>query len=95
MKKGSRTKSLSVPMPVPRQTRQEQQWQAEEDARTIANAEAIKADLKRFRLASGAAKRLASEQLTKAKAMLRVASSRMPARAKLSGPAYVSKKKRS
>ncbi len=51
----------------------DKKWRAESDARTLADAEAIKADKARFSAAQAAAKRMLEEQETKAMAMHKVA----------------------
>ena len=51
----------------------EKRWQAEHDARTLAEAEQIKQDEKRLADAQTAAKRMADEEAEKAKAMRKVA----------------------
>ena len=51
----------------------EADWQAECDARTIAQAAAIQADEKRHKAASKAAKRLRDEELAQGKAMDKLA----------------------
>ncbi len=52
---------------------EEKKWRAESDARTLAEAEAIKADPKRLKVAQGAAKEMAEEEERRAKAMKAVA----------------------
>lgn len=54
-------------------TRQEKQWQAQDDARTLATAEVVKNDPGRLSAAKVAAKRMAEEEKDSAKAMTRVA----------------------
>jgi len=49
------------------------EWQAEEDARSLARAEEIKADESRLSKAQDAAKVMADEEAEKAKAMRKVA----------------------
>ncbi len=58
-------------------TKQEEQWQAESDARTIMEAEAIKADEKRFKKAVAAAKKMKDEEEEKMKALEKLADSKM------------------
>ena len=58
----------------------EKQWRAEDDARTLAEAEAIKIDKSRLLMARKAAKKMATEANVKARAMSKIASSKaMPA----------------
>lgn len=57
--------------------KQEEQWQAESDARTIMEAEAIKADEKRFNKAVAAAKKMKAEEEEKMKALEQLANSKM------------------
>jgi len=52
---------------------EEAMWQAENDARTLANAEAIKADKGRLERARAAAKRMAQQEREQANAMNKVA----------------------
>lgn len=54
----------------------EKRWRAEEDARTLAEAEAIKFDSSRLKAAKEAAKRMAGEANIKAKAMTKIASTK-------------------
>lgn len=58
-------------------TKQEEQWQAESDARTIMEAEAIKADEKRFNKAVAAAKKMKDEEEEKIKALKQLANANM------------------
>jgi membrane protein involved in colicin uptake len=51
----------------------EAEWQAEDDARSLAQAEEIKADKARLDKAQSAAKRMADEEAERAKAMRKVA----------------------
>jgi hypothetical protein len=51
----------------------EAEWQAEDDARSLAQAEEIKADKPRLDKAQDAAKRMADEEAERAKAMRKVA----------------------
>jgi len=51
----------------------EAEWQAFDDARTLARAETIKADKGRFNKASTAAKRILAEEKEETKAMAKVA----------------------
>lgn len=55
-------------------TTQEDDWQAEDDARILTDAEAIKGDTNRLGKAQKAAKRMLKEQEIKAKAMKAIAS---------------------
>ena len=54
----------------------EKRWQAEADARTLAEAETIKQDNKRLMEAQTAAKKMADEEAERAKAMRKVAGSK-------------------
>lgn len=56
---------------------EEAKWAAENDARTLSEAEAIKADGPRFKKARTAAKRLAKEEKARAKAMADVANAKL------------------
>lgn len=60
-------------MSEPKITEDEKKWRAESDARTLAEAEVIKADPKRMQAASESAKRLADEEKTREDAMKKVA----------------------
>ena len=60
------------------QPKSEKQWQAESDARTLAEAEAIKATPSRMRPAKTAAKKLATEAQKQATGMKKI--SRSPAK---------------
>ena len=53
----------------------DKKWEAESDARTLADAEAIKMDKARFKRARDAAKRLSTEKNREAMGMERVAKS--------------------
>lgn len=57
-------------------TKQEKEWQAQDDARTLATAEVVKNDPPRLSAAKVAAKRMAEEEKDQAKAMTRVANMR-------------------
>ncbi len=59
-------------MAVVKMSKQDLKWQAEDDARVLAQAEAIKADKARMRRAAVAAKSMADEAMDKAKAMKRI-----------------------
>lgn len=48
---------------------QERKWQAEQDARTLAEAKVIAADRRRVNAACAAAKKMAGEKMKEAKAM--------------------------
>lgn len=52
---------------------QEKKWQAQDDARTLATAEAIKNDAARMRAAKREAKKMAEEQEQQAMAMKTIA----------------------
>lgn len=56
---------------------EEKRWRAQEDARTLAEAENIKLDDKRMSAAKDAAKRIAEEEMDRAKAMNKVASGKL------------------
>jgi Mn-dependent DtxR family transcriptional regulator len=55
----------------------EEKWKAEDDARTLAEAEVIKGDGKRHAKAKEAGERLAKEAHERAEAMERIAKSKM------------------
>ncbi len=55
----------------------EDDWQAEDDARTIARAEAIKADPERMKKAMEAAKRIAERERIEKEAMQKLADAKM------------------
>ena len=50
----------------------EKKWAAENDARTLAEAEAIRKDASRMRAASKEAKKMVDEEMIKAKALRKV-----------------------
>lgn len=52
----------------------EDKWRAESDARTLAEAEVIKADSKRFKAAQKAAKEMARSKKVEADSMMQIAS---------------------
>ena len=61
-------------MPVlPRMTAQEKKWRAEEDARTLAEAESVRRDPTRMRAATMVAKTMADEQNKRAASLRKVA----------------------
>ena len=57
-------------------TRQEREWRAQDDARTLATAEVVRNDPNRLSAAKVAAKRMAEEEKDSAQAMSRVANIR-------------------
>jgi len=57
-------------------TKQEKEWQAKDDARTLATAEVVKNDSARLSAAKVAARVMAEEEKEEAKAMTRVANMR-------------------
>lgn len=59
-------------------SRTEAQWQAENDARTIARADAIKADPQRLQAAKGAAARIVGEETAEANSLRRLAGQSAP-----------------
>ncbi len=63
---------MSVPISA-----DEKRWRAESDARTLAEAERIKNDRPRLDSAQAAAKRMAEEEAEAAKAMRKVAGSKL------------------
>lgn len=65
-------------------TRQEREWRASDDARTLADSEVIKADATRLKDAKSAAAKLAAEDQKRASAMNRIARMR---KTKLATPA--------
>jgi hypothetical protein len=74
--------------------RSEADWEAENDANTIARAAEIQADKKRLMRAAKAAKRLQDEAKAKAKGMAKLAKKAKPAKpAKKAKPAKPAKKK--
>lgn len=56
-------------------TKSDAQWEAQNDAETLARAAEIKADKKRMAAASSAAKKMVDEAAMRAKAMKRIAGS--------------------
>ena len=56
----------------------EQKWRAEDDARTLAQSEAIRVDTARFKRAQQAAKGMAKEAFVKADAMGKIAEGKKP-----------------
>ena len=54
-------------------TAQDKRWQAEDDARILADSERIKNDAERLTNAKAAAQRMADEEVERAKAMRKVA----------------------
>jgi hypothetical protein len=60
-------------MTQPKLTAQDRKWMAEDDARTLAQAEAIKADAKRVAAAKNAAAQMVKEQEQRTKALKTVA----------------------
>lgn len=63
-----KSKGVAVPMKF-----DESRWRAEEDARTLAEAESIKKDPKRMAKAAKRAGQMAKEKMDQANAMKRVA----------------------
>lgn len=78
MARGKRKKSNTVPSTV---AYDEKRWQREEDARTLANAAAIKKDPERMKAAAKAAKDMLAEEKRRAKELQERAS----AMAKIAG----------
>ena len=72
VKKKAPAKKTTVPKPISNAA-QDRRWMAENDARQLADAEAIKSDPKRMKAASGAAQRMAKEDMRRAKAMEKIA----------------------
>lgn len=64
-------------MIAPSMSKSDRKWQAESDARTLADAEAIKVDSSRLKRAQKEAKSMAKEAQTKASAMSFVSGSKM------------------
>lgn len=62
----------------PAMTMDERRWRAEDDARTLAEAERIKEDAARMTAAKEAAKRMADEEMERTKAMRKVAGQKTP-----------------
>lgn len=60
-------KNKAIPMSV-----QDKKWRAESDARTLAEAEAIRTDRARMRAAATEAKRVANAKMAEAKAMKKI-----------------------
>lgn len=58
---------------ISEQPKTEAEWQAEDDARTLAQAEVIKQDKARLEKAQSAAEKIAAEERERAKAMAKVA----------------------
>ncbi len=65
----------------PKLSADEKKWRAQDDARTLAEAEAIKADEERLKAAQAAAKSMADEAQVKARAMTKIAAGRVRGRA--------------
>lgn len=66
----SYAQEVAVAMPTKRQmTRQEKEWQAQDDAHTLANAEVVKNDPTRLSAAKSAALKIADEEKDRAEAM--------------------------
>ena len=61
---------MSYPQPI---SAQDKKWRAEDDARTLAEAERIKVDKSRMDAASTAAKRMADEEAERTQALRKVA----------------------
>ncbi len=59
---------------APKMSKDEMKWCAQDDARTLAEAEVIKADPERLKRAQAAAKSMADEAEVKADAMEKIAS---------------------
>lgn len=57
----------------PKMSEKEKDWRAEDDARTLSNAEAIKADPERMERASKAAKRMLEEEKARTEGLQKVA----------------------
>lgn len=57
----------------PKMTEEEKDWRAEDDARTLSNAEAIKADPERMEKAAKAAKRMIEEEKARTEGLEKVA----------------------
>ncbi len=66
-----------MPLTYPAMSKDERKWQAEGDARTLADAEEIKVDLSRLKRAQKAAKGMVDEAQTKAAAISFVSKSKM------------------
>ena len=60
-------------MPKTNMTAQDKKWRAEEDARTLAEAEVVKRDTIRMKAATNAAKKMADEQKVRAASLRKVA----------------------
>jgi len=60
---------------------QDKKWQAEDDARTLSQAEVISKDPERLKLAQEAAKDMAEKKLKEATAMQKIADSLFPKQA--------------
>lgn len=54
-------------------TVQDKKWEAESDARTLADADTIKKDSSRLKAATGAAKRMAGEEKAKMDSLRKIA----------------------
>lgn len=65
----------------------EKRWQAEDDARAMAQAEEVKADKARLDAAQQAAKRMADEETKRAQAMRKVAGRKSEKSGRASGSA--------
>lgn len=62
-----------MPVPTAQEAKQEAEWQADSDARTLAEANVILSDDKRLKAAKKAAKGLAKDAKERFEGMLRVA----------------------
>ena len=60
-------------MPMSEMTAEDKKWQAQMDARTLAEAETVKSDEGRLEAATTVAKEMAEEQIQEALSMKRVA----------------------
>jgi hypothetical protein len=58
-------------------SKSEEDWQAEDDAHTIARAEEVKADPERLKRAQKAAKRIVEQEKARAKAMEKLAKAKL------------------
>jgi len=63
--------------PIVGKQKSEEYWKAENDARTLVDAEAIKADEPRMKKAQAAAKKMLDEEQARAEAMKKIAGAKM------------------
>lgn len=79
LKKGKKVKSASPGMPS---DAQEAKWKAENDARTLAEAETVKADMERMKMAKKAAQTMVKDKRVEAMAWAKIAAGKLTAQQK-------------